>query len=245
MDFAELAWGAFLYRLITNYDRPYRKLFAHRDLLQKLRQNPANVLPADFNRSVLTFLRGWGGRHVRDDDALAEIFVQELARLQGRFQRLQAQNLIDVDLQRHGQLTQEIHESLSRICWKDSASRTVTLGQTFGSKLAHVMNPRLFVMWDNSIQESARKQGLRSYPEFLAWMGDEGRSVISGFEKLKIGRDPAAFLSQKFGYSPGKTLAKFLDECNWVKTQRQLKRLTPPGWLLRLATLWYDSGKGS
>jgi hypothetical protein len=245
MDFAELAWGAFLYRLVTNYDGPYQTLFAQRDLLQKLRQNPANVLPADLNRSVLAFLREWGGRHVRDDDALAEIFVQELARLQGRFQPLQAQNLIDLDLQRDGQLIQEIHDCLSRICWKNSASRTVTLGQTFGSKLAHVMNPRLFVMWDNKIRQSARNRGLRSYLEFLAWMGDEGRSVISGFDKLKIGGDPAGFLSQKFGYSPGKTLAKFLDECNWVRTQRQLKTLTPPGWLLRLATLWYDSGKGS
>ena len=36
----ELAWGAFFYRLLTDYDSPYLRLFAQESLLAQPRQNP-------------------------------------------------------------------------------------------------------------------------------------------------------------------------------------------------------------
>lgn len=73
MTFDELAWGAFFYQLVTNYDSSYRKLFARVSLLTKLRRNPGAVSPDEFKESVIAFLNEWGGRHIRKD---AEVLLE-------------------------------------------------------------------------------------------------------------------------------------------------------------------------
>ena len=113
------------------------------------------------------------------------------------------------------------------------------LGETFASKLAHIMNPSLFVMWDVAIARDFKEHGMIKsfwdYAGFLKLMQEEARSVISDFWASMGGKDPALFLSGKFGDDKPKALPKFLDEYNWIRSQRNLDRMCPPEWLLGLS----------
>lgn len=241
MTFKELAWGAFIYRLVTNYDSSYLKLFAQESLLARLRQNPDAVSADEFEATVVKFLNEWGGRHIRKDTEVAGIFLSGLCRLQDKFQSLCNYTLINIDFDHHGELVQDIFKCLRLISWENrGASRSVTvhLGETFASKLAHVVNPLLFVMWDDGIAGRfwMRKmiESFRDYVGFLKLMQEEAKSVVSDFQAFAGSEDPALFLSHEFGYSITKPLTKFLDEYNWLRSQRNLDSITPPEWLLRL-----------
>jgi len=241
MTFKELAWGAFFYRLVTNYDSSYRKLFAEVSLLTKLRQDPSAVSPDEFKGSVITFLNEWGGRHIRKDAEVAEVLLSSLSGLQDKFQNLSNDTLITINFGHKEELIQEIFDYLRRISWENrglSRSVTVHLGETFASKLAHIMNPSLFVMWDDGIAwrfwEHKMIESLWDYAGFLKLMQEEAGSVISDFQASAGNEDPALFLSRKFGYPIPKTLAKFLDEYNWLRSQKNLDIVSPPEWLLRL-----------
>jgi hypothetical protein len=242
MTFEELAWGAFFYQFVTNYDWAYRKLFIQEDLLTKLRQDPSAVSPAEFKDSVITFLNEWGGRHIRKDDEVAGVILSSLTGLQDKFQILNKETLVTVNFDRHGNLVRETFDDLRLVSWENRGpfrSVTVHLGETFASKLAHVMNPSLFVMWDDGIAGRFSKHKMIEspwdYTGFLKLMQEEAKLVISDFQTLVGGEDPALFLSDKFDYPIPKQLTKFLDEYNWIRSQRNLDTVQPPEWLLRLS----------
>jgi len=242
MTFEELAWGAFLYRLITNYDSPYQKLFAQTTLLTKLRKDPNTVSPDEFKDSVISFLNEWGGRHIRKDTEVAEILLKGLNSLQDKFQSLSNNTLVTISLEHRGELVQEVFDYLRWISWENRGpfrNVTVHLGATFASKLAHIMNPSLFVMWDDAIAAhfwtNKMIESFWDYTGFLKLMQEEARLVISDFRALVGSEDPALFLSGKLGYSVPKSLPKFLDEYNWLRSQRNLDVVRPPEWLLRLS----------
>jgi len=242
MTFEELAWGACFYRLVTNYDSSYLKLFTQESLLARLRQNPAMISADEFKASVVNFLNEWGGRHIRKDTEVAGVLLSGLCGLQDKFQSLCNDTLATSNLDHHGELVQDIFDQLRLISWENRGpfrSVTVHLGETFASKLAHVMNPSLFVMWDDRIAGRfwIRKmiESFWDYVGFLKLMQEEAKSVISDFQAFAGSEDPALFLSRKFGYSVTKPLTKFLDEYNWLCSQRGLDTSTPPEWLLRLS----------
>jgi len=242
MTFEELAWGAFFYQLITDYDASYKDLLAQAGLLAKLRQDPDAVSPGEFKSSVINFLNEWGGRHIRKDNDVAEVFLSSLNGLRDKFRSLGDDTLVTINFDHRGELVQEIFDDLRLISWQNKGSNrnvTVHLGETFASKLAHIMNPSLFVMWDDAIANHFKKHGMIKsywdYAGFLKLMQEEARSVISDFQASVDDKDPALFLSNKFGYSVPAALPKFLDEYNWVRSQRNLSVMRPPEWLLRLS----------
>jgi len=242
MTFEELAWGDFSYRLVTNYDLSYRKLFAKASLLMKLQQNPGAVSPDEFKDSVITFLNEWGGRHIRNDADVAEVLLNGLNELQDKFQSLSNDILVTINFEHKGKLIQEIFDYLRWISWENngpSRSVTVHLGATFASKLAHIMNPSLFVMWDNAIASHFWQHKMiassNDYVGFLKLMQEEARSVISDFQASVGNGGPALFLSGKCDDAIPKALPKFLDEYNWLRSQRNLDTACPPEWLIRLS----------
>ena len=241
MTFEELAWGAVFYRLLTNYDRPYVSLFGGESLLERLRQNPAAVSADEFQATVGDFLRRWGGRHIKNDTEVGRALLDGLGGLRSTFRSLCSDTLLATDLGHRRGLVQDVFDGLRLICWENrgpSRSVTVHLGETFASKLAHIMNPALFVMWDDGIAGDFCTRGmigsLWDYVGFLEVMQREARSAVSSFQAFAGSGDAALFLSQELGYPVTKQLAKFLDEYNWVCSQRSLRTCIPPGWLLRL-----------
>jgi hypothetical protein len=189
----------------------------------------------------MTFLNEWGGRHIKKDREVAQVFLRTLNELQSKFQSLSKYTLLTLNFDNQGQLAQDIFDGLRHMSWENTGpfrSVTVTLGETFASKLAHVMNPSLFVMWDDGIAGRFLRhnmiQSSFDYVGFLKLMQEEAKSVTSDFEALVGSGDPALFLSEKFGYSIPKTLPKFLDEYNWLCSQRNLDTISPPAWLSSL-----------
>jgi hypothetical protein len=242
MTFEELAWGAYLYRLVTNYDSSYLKLFTQESLLARLRRNPTAVSSDDFEASVVNFLNEWGGRHIKKDTEVAGVLLSGLYAVQDKFQSLFKDTLTTINFDHHGELVQDVFNSLRLISWENrgpSRSVTVHLGETFASKLAHVMNPSLFVMWDDRIagQFLIRNmiESLWDYVGFLKLMQEEAKSVLSDFQASIGGEYPEVFLSRQFEYPITKSLPKFLDEYNWLCSQRNLDTSTPPDWLLKLS----------
>lgn len=242
MNFEELAWGALFYRLVTNYDSSYVKLFVQESLLMRLRQNPAAVSADEFNTSVGSFLNEWGGRHIKKDVEVAGILLSSLCTLQDKFISIGNHSLMTVNFDHQGELVQDIFDRLRLISWENrgpSRSVTVHLGETFASKLAHVMNPSLFVMWDDGIArrfwEHKRIESYRDYVGFLKLMHEEAKSVILDFQAYMGNEEPGLFLSRKFEYPVTKPLTKFLDEYNWFLSQRNLVTAIPPEWLLGLS----------
>jgi hypothetical protein len=242
MIFKELAWGALFYRLVTNYDSPYLKLFVQGSLLTRLRQNPATVSANEFNSNVGTFLNKWGGRHIRKDVEVAGVLLGGLCTLHDKFLSLSNHSLITLNFDHQGELVQDIFNRLRLISWENrgpSRSVTVHLGETFASKLAHVMNPALFVMWGDGIAGRLWKQkridSYWDYLSFLKFMQEEAKSLVSDSQAYIGNEEPEIFLSRKFGYPITKPLTKFLDEYNWFLSQRKLVTAIPPEWLLGLS----------
>jgi len=210
-------------------------------LLARLRQNPSAVSVNEFKASVVNFLHEWGGRHIRGDVEVAGVLLNGLCTLQNKFQSLRNDTLVTVNLDRRGKLIQDIFNRLRLMYWENRGafrSVTVHLGKTFASKLVHVVNPSLFVMWDDGIASCLCKRKMIESPwdyvGFLKLMQEEAKSVVSDFQAFAGSDDPALFLSRKFKYSITKPLTKFLDEYNWVRSQRNLDKCTPSEWLFRL-----------
>jgi hypothetical protein len=243
MTFEELAWGSFLYRLVTDYDSAYQALFAKGGLLTKLRENPGAISPDEFKDSVITFLNQWGGRHIRKDTDVAEILLNRLSNLQNKFKLFGNNTLVTINFDHQGELVNEVFDYLRYTSWESKGNKRSVrahLGKTFASKVAHIMNPSLFVIWDDAIALHLYVHkmigSIWDYVGFLKLMQEEARSIISDFQTLIGSGDPALFLSHKFGDAIPKTLTKFLDEYNWVRSQRNLSTVCPPRWLLGLSS---------
>lgn len=92
------------------------------------------------------------------------------------------------------------------------------------SKLLNMVNPKLFVMWDNNIgREYVPKLDGDHYAyEFLPRMQQEANEAIETFMK-DMGLDRIAAIKE-IENRYGRTLAKLVDEYNYIKHTRLIKR---------------------
>lgn len=82
------------------------------------------------------------------------MFLSTLSDLQDKFQNLTNDRLETANIDNRGNLVQDIFNHLRSISWENRgplSNMNVSLGETFNSKFAHLMNPSLFVMWDDWI----------------------------------------------------------------------------------------------
>jgi hypothetical protein len=77
------------------------------------------------------------------------------------------------------------------------------------SKALHLLQPRLFVMWDKEIRRSAPE----GYGTYLLQMHDLALRLV----EQAPAEDVEAYLQERLGYETRKTLAKYLDEYNWFE----------------------------
>ena len=90
--------------------------------------------------------------------------------------------------------------------------------ETAASKLLHMLNPFLFIMWDKAI---AKAYGVSRTPwgyvhEFMPFTREKANQVIDSYmEEYGTTREEA--VCKLNAYRPHKTLAKLLDEYDWIK----------------------------
>jgi hypothetical protein len=77
------------------------------------------------------------------------------------------------------------------------------------SKALHLLQPRLFVMWDKEIRRSAPE----GYGAYLLQM----HALAGRLTEQAPADDVETYLQEVLGYETRKTLAKYLDEYNWFE----------------------------
>jgi hypothetical protein len=85
----------------------------------------------------------------------------------------------------------------------------LNMADAAASKALHLLQPRLFVMWDKEIRRST-PQG---YSAYLLQM----HALAGRLTEEAPADDVEAYLQERLGYETRKTLAKYLDEYNWFE----------------------------
>ncbi len=96
------------------------------------------------------------------------------------------------------------------------------IGPTCASKFLHILLPKLFVMWDGKIRKEYKenynkeiKDNGKGYYKYLVKMNEIREILESECSKIGIQPNVEKYLNDKFGFDY--TIAKYLDEYNWVK----------------------------
>lgn len=137
-----------------------------------------------------------------------EGFRNTLTGLNDHFRQLRDQTIMSIDLSTHGSHITAIFEALSTI-------RGIEF--TGAPKLMHLKNPDLFVMWDEYIRGAKTKKYygqleiLRSREWTYKKYDKNSEGYISFLEDMKCN------FSHILPPSNSKTLAKAIDEFNYVK----------------------------
>jgi hypothetical protein len=229
--FVEFEWAAFLYWVVSyggniGGDQDYVPLMSDAVFLERLRNNSSEVTLQEIRGNVILFLNRWKCM-VKDDDATAEAIKKILVKSKGTLQNLSYKSILDVDTLSNFQMN-EISALYSEF---DTIPR---FGPTATSKVMHILNPDLFVMWDSAILLHYRKTNPQingagnGYLAFLLTMSYIAREVTKDFQKFCSTATPEAFLCRKLGYTLSKSLAKFIDEYNWIMFTKRMP--VPPQW---------------
>jgi hypothetical protein len=99
------------------------------------------------------------------------------------------------------------------------------VGPTGASAILTVLNHQLFVSWGAGIRNAYFPQDRpngATYSQFLTVMRMAALSVAADARSQHGIEDPAGALSAQLGIDPPFSLAKFVDEYNWVTLEREM-----------------------
>jgi len=178
----------------------------------------------EIENRVILFLNQWACRLPKDRRLarrLQDVYRQSVPFLE----TLNGEAIQDFDFDQKKKVEGNEHRN-SEIMLKVFQNFYLT-GHKFrdvaASKVLHMINPHLFVMWDTSI---CKAYGVKKSPsgyvyEFIPLMKKKANEVIDSYmEDKKCSREKAVKALNEF--RPLKTLAKLLDEYNYIKYTRQL-----------------------
>ena len=222
LTIAHLERAARWYRQHTPFNDSYMRLLGRDSFLRKLRTRPDQLTAEDLLEDLIEgFLNKWLSRLSANVET-AEAIKSKLVRVAEEVRGLAHENLSEVDLSRG-----PAGRSTSIASTYDVIRTADGVGATITSKILHTLNPDLFVMWDDAIRH--HYSGLlhrnldtgSDYVVFLAHMQGMAQSVIGDFS-VRHPHDVRveSYLSKHLGLERPVTLAKFLDEYNWVTLVR-------------------------
>ena len=231
LRFIDFEWAAFLYWAVSyggniGGDQDYVPLMSDTVFLERLRNNPHELTIQEISKTVILFLNKWKCM-VKDDDATAEAIKSVLVESKEVLQNLRGVTILDVVT-----LSNSKAGDISALYSKfDEIPR---FGPTATSKTMHILEPGLFVMWDSNILSHYRERNLQiggtgnGYLAFLSTMSQMACEVTNDFQKSYPTSKPEIFLCEKLGYTLTKSLAKFMDEYNWITITKKIA--VPPRW---------------
>ena len=201
-------------------------IFKDKQFRKALVYHPKTVSSIDIqNKLISGFLNKWGARFPNNSKSASAI-LKTIRRLSPYLQALDKYKIESVNFNKvitthsgdYGTISECITYVFNKLsnCYGDRP--------TFAAKTLGILNPKLFVMWDQTI--AARYSF--DYVEFLKDMQNSAQMVkLDSCTIFGIG-DPAKFLSKELGISPQVPLAKFIDEYNWCSITKAIK--LPPTW---------------
>jgi hypothetical protein len=216
MKYAELVKG------IRNFEDSFwfaeYVYFKALEKLEEVRADLSMLKSEEHVKQIIKmFLIHWGrmGRTAVRKDLNWELLTEQLRKSKDVFQKLKGKSLLDINLD-----DEEIEDAIEKAY---SSAEVKYIGATAISKILHLLNPELFVMWDYDIRRKYKVAGSAAdYLKFLKLVKREVEGAIG--EATKSGCNKEEFVekicrelpSNKLGpkYSR-KTLAKLIDEYNW------------------------------
>jgi hypothetical protein len=114
--------------------------------------------------------------------------------------------ILDPRVREHAEELGALHDDLIASMRMGGA---LNMADAAASKALHLLQPRLFVMWDKEIRRSAPE----GYAAYLARM----HTLAGRLTEEAPADDVEAYLQERLGYETRKTLAKYLDEYNWFE----------------------------
>lgn len=209
--YREIEWAAQIYRGRRdgrNFEEAYRDVYK-----SEFRKALLNRCSSDDITRLLLFLNKWGARWSCEKmtPVLLEAVPEAIASL-----RCLATALPDDDGLDDWDAAL-VMRAVDRLMADDG------VGATLASKILGIVNPEFFVMWDRDIQLAyfPRHQpdtfgaGAR-YARFLSDMMQAAKCIRKDAIEQHDISDPAGCLSRTFGLNPSFTLAKFIEEYNFL-----------------------------
>jgi hypothetical protein len=105
----------------------------------------------------------------------------------------------------------------------DSIAEANGVGPAAASLILSLLNPALFVMWNTAIRSAYFPNDPpngATYAQFLTVMRMAALSIAADARAQHGIDDPAGQISDALGINPPFTLAKFIDEYNWLTLAR-------------------------
>jgi len=229
-NFNEFQWAIFLYWAVSykddlkgnkGSDLDYINLMSEAEFLRDLRSQPNQLKVEDIQNKVIGFLNLWKCR-IKGDDQIALKLREVLVQSQQSLNDLKSLSIFDFN---NSSATQndEIQDIYSRI------DKIPHFGPTAIAKTLHILQPSLFVMWDNPILSHYHVDAkAKGYIVFLSKMNKMVQELMVDFKSKHSTDTLEAFLCQKLDCTLRKTMAKFLDEYNWITITKGLS--VPPKW---------------
>lgn len=215
------------YEELKNYIKEYERYgigdAIYLELVKVLYNEGIQKDTAKFNEQnvneVILFLATWGrmGRNVERKDFDRERLIKVIGELRGEFDSLSGEEILSLNFS-----NEEGRNCIKKIYL--DIKRIPHIGATGTSKIMHLLNPNLFIMWDEDIRKKITPQKVfndspEGYIEFLSRMQGELKEALKfrNVETLRdeIRREVRSEIGRE--YVNGKTLAKLVDEYCWAK----------------------------
>jgi hypothetical protein len=218
-DFRAFAWGIFLYSG-SSYggDEAYLTLMREDHFLDDLRFRPKSVKLDQISKHLIRFLNGWRCR-VEDSEEMAGQIRDAIGDALPLLNSLQSTSLRKIDLNEQKGEIAEITKLLG----------VKGFGPTCISKTLHVLNPALFLPWDQPMRDWFwEAQRSMWYADWLEYSQGIARHIDEDFERWQSKLSPEDYLSRKMKCELPKSLPKCIDEYLWIRITKQAT--LPPSW---------------
>jgi hypothetical protein len=201
----EVSWADFVAAL-NGYREHFTRERAEREyagLLDAIQGTPPQALP-ERAADIVGLLNKWACRlsTARAPRALETWLHDHIAALAG----VEALTISDPRVPAHAEQLADLHDDLIA---EMRATGVLNMADAAASKALHLLQPRLFVMWDKEIRRSAPD----GYGAYLLQM----HGLALRLAEQAPAKDIEAYLQKLLGYETRKTLAKYLDEYNWLE----------------------------
>jgi hypothetical protein len=201
----EVTWDGFVAGLKGYRDHFIREGSerAYAGLLDAIQKTPPAALP-ERAADIVHLLNKWTCR--LSTARAPSAFDAWLRGHDAALAKVEALTISDPRVPERAEELGNLHDDLIT---KMRAAGVNNMADAAASKALHLLQPRLFVMWDKEIR--------RSEPEgYGAYLLQMNRLALRLTEQTPA-EDVEAYLQERLGYETRKTLAKYLDEYNWFE----------------------------
>lgn len=207
----------------NNYGFPEGDKLYFETISKKEVWNNLNKVTEKEAEIMLTFLNKWKCRIPNTSETILQIKAA-LVNNNKIFEGLKDKKLKDIDFDaeikvdmRIDKLKEIIIELFDSISNRNVGKRT--LGATATSKMMHIINPELFVMWDDSIRFNyGFAENGQGYFKFLKDMQELRKELLKDYSKVSnvdIGKAEESICKQC--HNDDRVFEKIIDEFNYTK----------------------------